>query len=116
MEKQIISFDFDGVIHSYKSGWQGAEVIPDPIVPGIDKVINDLREAGYYIVVVTTRCSYSAARAAIRKYLEDNNIQVDGITSIKEPCLVHIDDRTICFNGQTDGLVEQIKNFKPWHK
>lgn len=116
MEKQIISFDFDGVIHSYKSGWQGAEVIPDPIVPGIDKVINDLREAGYYIVVVTTRCSSSAARAAIRKYLEDNNIQVDGITSIKEPCLVHIDDRTICFNGQTDGLVEQIKNFKPWHK
>lgn len=116
MSKQTVSFDFDGVIPSYTSGWQGAEVIPDPIVPGIDKVIRDLRAQGYYVVVSTTRCNSSAARKAIREYLEANNIEVDGITSIKEPCLVHIDDRAICFTGQTDGLVEQIKNFKPYNR
>lgn len=116
MNKPIITFDFDGVIHSYKSGWQGETVIPDPIVPGIDKVIAELRASGYAVIVQSTRCSSSEARAAIRKYLADNNIEVDGITRIKEPSLVYIDDRAICFTGNTDGLVEQIKNFKPWNR
>lgn len=34
MTKPILCLDFDGVIHSYTSGWKGADVIPDPVVPG----------------------------------------------------------------------------------
>lgn len=33
--KQTVVFDFDGVIHSYTSGWKGETIIPDPPVPGI---------------------------------------------------------------------------------
>lgn len=32
--KPILTYDFDGVIHGYDSGWRGATVIPDPPVPG----------------------------------------------------------------------------------
>jgi hypothetical protein len=33
--KPILCLDFDGVCHSYTSGWKGAAVIPDPPVPGL---------------------------------------------------------------------------------
>ena len=33
--KPILCLDFDGVCHSYTSGWKGADVIPDEYVPGL---------------------------------------------------------------------------------
>lgn len=109
-----IVFDFDGVIHSYKSGWKGTTIIPDPVVPGIKLVIDTLRSEGYHVVVVSSRCSHPEGISAIRKYLSDNDIVVDDIMSGKPPALCYIDDRAIRFTGQTDTLLDEIKNFKPW--
>lgn len=42
-------------------------------------------------------------------------IYYDEITNIKPPAYITIDDRVICFDGDTRNLLQQIDNFKPWH-
>ena len=114
--KQTVVFDFDGVIHSYKSGWRGANIIPDPPVPGIGKAITDIREAGYEVVVVSTRCTEPAGYGAVRAWLMDNGIEVDAVLTEKPPAIAYIDDRAICFDGHPEKLLGRIKAFVPWNK
>ena len=38
--KYTVVLDFDGVIHSYSSGWMGKTCIPDPPVKGIREEID----------------------------------------------------------------------------
>ena len=89
-----VVFDFDGVIHSYQSGWKGAGEIPDPVVPGIVEAIDELRAGGYRVVVVSTRCADPAGKAAVEDYLTENRIAMDGVMAWR--------------------LVDQIKGFKSW--
>lgn len=114
--KPTVVFDFDGVIHSYTSGWKGPTEIPDPPVDGIKEAIADIRTAGYNVVVVSTRCGCPEGLQAIRLWLSANDIEVDSVTMQKPPAIVYIDDRAICFDGNPSGLLEQIKSFKPWNK
>lgn len=114
--KQTVVFDFDGVIHSYTSGWKGNDVIPDPPVPGIREAIAEIRAAGYEVVVVSTRCSSILGLNAIERYLEKHDIVVDGIRMEKPPAIVYIDDRAICFDGNPATLLGKIQTFKPWNK
>ena len=44
---RTVVFDFDGVIHSYTSGWLGETTIPDPPVPGIREALKEIHDAGY---------------------------------------------------------------------
>lgn len=113
--KQTVVFDFDGVIHSYKSGWRGANIIPDPPVPGIGKAIADIREAGYEVVVVSTRCDSIFGCTAIMAWLDDNGIEVDAVKAEKPPAVAYIDDRAICFDGHPEKLLDRIKAFEPWN-
>ncbi len=114
--KKTVVFDFDGVIHSYTSGWQKPHIIPDPPVPGIKEAIAEIRAAGYSVVVVSTRCSTPEGMRAVKNYLYDNDITVDGVKMEKPPAIVYIDDRAICFDGNPVTLLGKIQNFKPWNK
>lgn len=113
-DKTVI-FDFDGVIHSYASGWQGVTEIHDPPVDGIKEAIDELRSDGYEVVVVSTRCYQEGGIEAIRTYLEKNGIEVDDVTDEKPHAVVTVDDRAITFNGNAKGLVSRIKSFRPWN-
>lgn len=113
---RTIVFDFDGVIHSYTSGWKGGSCIPDPPVPGIKESISEIRSQGYEVVVVSTRCSTPRGRKAIIKYLDRHGIEVDDVRMDKPPALVYIDDRAICFDGHPETLLSKIEHFVPWNK
>lgn len=114
--KKTVVLDFDGVIHSYTSGWQGVEIVPDPPVPGIKESIEALRAVGYEVAVVSARASTYEGCKAIHRYLMAHGIQVDEVTDKKPPALVYVDDRAICFDGNAKSLVEKIINFRPWNE
>ena len=86
--KKTLLFDFDGVIHSYTSGWKGIDVIPDKPVEGIERLIKELRKE-YTIKIYSTRCLEEKGINAIEEYLEKYNIVVDGITNAKEKCFFY---------------------------
>ena len=114
--KKTVVFDFDGVIHSYTSGWQGIAEIPDPPVEGIREAIGEIRAAGYEVVVVSTRTKDPAGSRAVEEYLKRHEIEVDAVMATKPPAIVYVDDRAICFDGNAGTLLEKINNFIPWYE
>lgn len=113
-----VVFDFDGVIHSYTSGWQGEDAIPDPPVPGIREALKEIHDAGYEVVVVSTRCATIKGHRAIEAWLYDNGLReyIDKVCKEKPPAVAYIDDRAICFDGHPEALLKKIQNFQPWYK
>jgi predicted phosphatase len=115
MYRQTVIFDFDGVIHSYTSGWKGADVILDAPVVGIKKAIEEIRKE-FKVIVVSTRCYQDRGINAIKEWLRKWQIEVDDVTSEKPPAIVTIDDRAICFDGNSRELLDKIKYFNVWNK
>lgn len=107
---KTIVFDFDGVIHSYTSGWKGIDIIPDKPVDGIKDVISTLRSKGYQIVVVSSRCAEEKGIKAIKDYLKKYDIVVDDVRKEKVPAIAYIDDNAIHFEPKdVNSLVDKIE-------
>lgn len=119
-----IVFDFDGVIHSYKTPWEATAIIPDPPVPGIGQVMEDLMERGYRVVIVSARSATEEGRTAIREWLKKYNLPTVEVVAEKPAALVYVDDRAICFDGDCSTLYEKkssisspgIRKRKPDHE
>ena len=116
--KKTVVFDFDGVIHSYTSGWQGAITIPAPPVKGIKNALKEIHDAGYEIVIVSARCAHFGGITAIENWLDTYGLTpyIDRVCEEKPPAIVYIDDRAICFDGKPEGLLTQIESFIPWYE
>lgn len=119
--KPIIQLDFDGVVHSYVSGWKGETDILDPPVKGAFEAIQNYIENGFKVCIVSSRCKTYDGMNAVLYWFEDNsflychNDNFD-ISQFKQPAIINIDDRSW---PKWDGVfptVEEIKNFKPWYK
>lgn len=109
--RQTICLDFDGVIHSYRSGWCGADSIPDPPIHGTDRAIQRLRQQ-YRVVVHSARCATAEGRQAIEQWLKKHAIDVDEVCEHKPPAFVYIDDRAIRFEGNWTDTMTQLNEFR----
>lgn len=100
--KPILCLDFDGVIHSYTSRWQGASVIPDPPVPGaLEFIVKALQT--YEVAIFSTRSHQWGGKRAMKRWLRDN-LRAVGMATHTETVPEWMCDR-ICEYGPMD----------PWH-
>ncbi|MHA1962664.1 MAG: hypothetical protein ACW99U_20930 [Candidatus Thorarchaeota archaeon] len=119
-EKEILVLDFDGVIHSYVSGWHGADVANDPPVPGVYEFIVEA-SSEFQICIISARSSQPGGILCMCTYLRDKvNLPEDILEEIwfpttKPPAHLWIDDRAFCFRGAWPSI-EELINFKPWNK
>lgn len=121
MSKPILCLDFDGVCHSYISGWRGADIIPDPPVDGLFDFLLDVEEF-FEIYIFSTRSLQDGGIEAMAQWFEEWRQELDKpplkplhFPVEKPPALVYIDDRAITFTGKWPDI-EFLKNFKPWNK
>lgn len=114
--RKILCLDFDGVIHSYMSGWKGVDVIPDPPVPGAIEFIKKASKV-FDIHIFSSRCSSQSGMVAIYNYMINNGLDHDMFTVSRDkpPAFLTIDDRAITFDG-TWPDIDMIQNFEPWYK
>ena len=108
---RTVCLDFDGVVHSYRSGWRGAESIPDPPIHGTQGAIARLRQH-FRVVIYSARCRTPEGRAAIERWLQKHGIEVDEVCEHKPPALVYVDDRAIPFRGDWDQTITAIHDFR----
>jgi hypothetical protein len=123
MSKPILCLDFDGVVHSYTSGWKGARNIPDPPVPGALNFIAEAIEEGWDVVIHSSRARHWGGIGAMRSWLmkhAGNQWDTMGpsfcdvrFVRWKPPAVVTLDDRAVQFTGIWPSA-KGLRMFKPW--
>ncbi len=109
--RRTICLDFDGVLHSYRSGWCGAEIIRDPPVHGTRDAIVRLRKS-FRVVIHSARCRTPEGCRAIEAWLKKNDIEVDEVCIHKPPAFVYVDDRAVAFRGDWAETIAEIHDFR----
>lgn len=123
---KTLALDFDGVIHSYVSGWKHAGVCEDPPVPGAMAALQEYVKK-YTVCIFSSRSADMDGIEAMKRYIRLNLVDEFGdsvglhifsklkFPMDKPPTHLTIDDRGFQFNGEFP-TVEYIEEFKPWNK
>jgi hypothetical protein len=126
-DKPILCLDFDGVVHSYSSGWKGAANIPDPPVSG---AIAFLREAVEHFTVaiyssrsgqpggIQAMCEWLGYWVCEQRLSDDEDLSWPSAIQwprTKPAAQIGIDDRVLTFDG-TWPPMDALLAFKPWNK
>lgn len=128
MSKPTLCIDFDGVLHSYSSGWAGPDIIADPPVDGAMRFLWDASEH-FQLAIFSSRSHQPGGLGAMQAYIRahflehwaaDRTRAEDILAEIQWPtakpaAFLSIDDRALCFEGKWPAVPELL-GFKPWNK
>ncbi len=136
-DKPILCLDFDGVIHSYTSGWQGTGVCNDPPVEGTHEFLRKAINV-FQVMIYSSRSKSFKGRRAMKRYMREHfsqyadeefaklyfsepefdDIPVGPPETVadrikypwfKPPAFLTIDDRAITFEGDWESAVYDPK-------
>lgn len=109
--KKRILIDLDGVLNKYSTNEYDSSHIPE-IRDGAREFIQELSLKSE-LYLFTSRNLLLAS-----KWLIENKIDVyfEDVTNNKIPSFLYIDDRTICFKGNYEQTLHEIKDFKVYWK
>ena len=126
---KTLCLDFDGVIHSYKNGWKGATMIPDPPVDGALEFILEATQH-YTVAIHSSRSGQDGGIPAMKDWiahwmlergiLSGSNVHDFVENTIEWPvskpgAYLTIDDRAITFRGVFPTM-SAIENFRTWQQ
>jgi hypothetical protein len=134
--RKLLCIDMDGVLHSYVSGWQGVDNLPDPPVPGSLEFLIKASE-DFDLAIHSSRSVDSDGRAAMQEWLRrwmfdagywsssllrglaerEKDELLDRIQwpIAKPPAFLTIDDRAVTFTGLWPDPAMLLK-FRTWQQ
>lgn len=110
----ILCLDFDGVLHWYRNGWKGIDVIDDTPVPGAVEFVEEAKKH-FKVVIFSSRCREAIGILAIEAWLKEYSFPEVDVVDTKPPAFISLDDRTLTFRGVFPDP-ESLLDFKPWNK
>lgn len=127
-EMPVLAVDFDGVLHSYQRGWQGARIIKDPPVAGAMQFLSDATDE-FVVCIYSTRNAQPGGIEAMKDYLKHHLVEHwHAMPDIgerifhklqfpmdKPSAKVTLDDRAIRFNGEFPSI-RSLLAFKSWNE
>lgn len=117
--KLTLCIDFDGVIHSYMTPWQGPLEIPDPPVPGAFEALGAYATF-FRVVIYSSRSKDPKFPHACCSWMLKHGADPELFGKLefaneKPAAFLTIDDRAWSFNG-TWPPVTMLQNYKPWNR
>jgi hypothetical protein len=113
-----VACDFDGVIHSFVSGWVEGS-IPDPPVDGAIEWLEETSKE-CEIIIFSARLQDRECLPKVKQYLLDNGLSAEALARLdfkpKPGATIYLDDRAWQFTGRNFPTIEEVKDFKPWNK
>ncbi len=122
MKQKTIAVDFDGVIHAYSKGWHDGTIYDKPVA-GAAQSLRRLQQAGFHVLIYTTRASDRTIEGVFEEgqadkvadWMNRHGIPFDEIYRGEKPIFVAIiDDRAVRFDPKPPWWKTIFGRLSPW--
>ena len=111
---KTVAIDFDGVLADYH-GWKGENTL-DPPFPGAQEFVLRVLEAGYQVIIHTTRNPGRVRQWFYNYRFPVGLAQAITVSNTKPKAMVYIDDRGFRFTGDWEAAFQAIEQPTHWEK